>query len=108
MEFLQTQNSFTKLGKTHRSYKKVEYPLVSDRNFTLSEMFGVLIEEEGQALRGSFVINPDKEVVAYEIHQLGIGRAAKELFKKSKKLLNLYINMETKFVQQTGMTVEIR
>ncbi|MFB0972644.1 MAG: alkyl hydroperoxide reductase subunit C [Neofamilia sp.] len=69
---------------TSEAIKKVEYPLVSDRNFTLSEMFGVLIEEEGQALRGSFVINPDKEVVAYEIHQLGIGRAAKELLRKVK------------------------
>lgn len=70
--------------------KKVEYPLVSDRNFTLSRMFGVLIEEEGQALRGSFVINPDGEIVAYEIHQPGVGRAAKELLRKVKASQYVY------------------
>lgn len=63
---------------------KVEYPMVSDRNFTLSRFFGVLIENEGQALRGSFVINPDLEIVAYEIHSPGIGRSAKELLRKVK------------------------
>lgn len=64
--------------------KKVEYPMVSDRNLKLSEMFGVLMEEDGQSLRGSFVINPDGEIVAYEIHQPGVGRAAKELLRKVK------------------------
>lgn len=63
---------------------KVEYPMVADRNFQLSKMFGVLIEEEGQALRGSFVVNPDLEIVAYEIHQPGVGRTAKELLRKVK------------------------
>lgn len=69
---------------TSEAIKKVEYPLVSDRNFELSKMFGVLIEEDGQALRGSFIINPEKEIVAYEIHQPGVGRAAKELLRKVK------------------------
>lgn len=63
---------------------KVEYPMVSDRNFELSKMFGVLISEEGQALRGSFVISPEGEIVAYEIHSPGIGRSAKELLRKVK------------------------
>lgn len=70
--------------------KKVKYPMVSDRNFTLSKMFGVLIEEEGQALRGSFVVNPDGEIAAYEVHQPGIGRAAKELLRKVKAAQYVY------------------
>lgn len=62
--------------------KNVNYPMVSDRNFQLSEMFGVLIPEDGQALRGSFIVNPELEIVAYEIHSPGIGRNAHELLRK--------------------------
>jgi peroxiredoxin (alkyl hydroperoxide reductase subunit C) len=42
----------------------------------------VLIEEEGLALRGSFIINPEGEIKVEEIHDLGIGRDAKELLRK--------------------------
>lgn len=62
--------------------QNVRFPLLSDRAFALSKFFGVLLEDEGQALRGSFVINPDGEIVAYEIHSPGIGRSAKELLRK--------------------------
>ena len=76
---------------THKAWKdaseaisKVKYPMLADRAFVLSEMFGVLIEGEGQALRGSFIVNPEGEIVAYEIHSPGIGRNAKELLRKVK------------------------
>lgn len=69
---------------TSEAVAKVDYPLVSDRNFKLSKMLGILIEEDGQALRGSFIINPENEIVAYEIHSPGIGRTAKELLRKLK------------------------
>lgn len=72
--------------------QKVEFPMLSDRSFSLSKMFGVLMEESGQALRGSFVINPDKEIVAYEIHQPGVGRSAKELLRKVKACQFVYKN----------------
>lgn len=67
---------------TSERIKNVKFPLLSDRSFALSKFFGVLLEEEGQALRGSFVVNPDGEIAAYEIHSPGIGRSAKELLRK--------------------------
>ena len=63
---------------------KVKYPLLSDRAFGLSRQFGVLIEEEGQSRRGTFLINPDLDIVLYEISADGIGRNAKELLRKVK------------------------
>ena len=48
----------------------------------MSKAFGVLIEEAGQALRASFVVNPRGEIKAYEVHDLGIGRNAEELLRK--------------------------
>lgn len=37
----------------------VKIPLLSDKNHRLSKDYGVLIEEEGIALRGLFVIDPN-------------------------------------------------
>ena len=62
--------------------KKIKYPMLADPTHTISEDFGVLIPEEGLALRGSFIINPDGEIVAYEVNSLGIGRNSKELLRK--------------------------
>ena len=41
-----------------------------------------MIEEEGLALRGSFIVSPEGEIKAYEIHDKGIGRNAEELLRK--------------------------
>ena len=64
--------------------QKVEYPMVGDPTAHLARAFGVLIEEEGLALRGTFVVNPDLKVKIIEIHDNGIGRDATELLRKVK------------------------
>lgn len=62
--------------------KKVTYPMLADPTGKLARDFEVMIEEEGIALRGSFVINPEGVIKAYEIHDNGIGREATELLRK--------------------------
>lgn len=64
--------------------KKVKYPMVGDPTQQISRNFDVLIEEEGLALRGTFVINPEGDIKVAEIHDLGIGRDADELLRKVK------------------------
>ncbi|MBS5885934.1 MAG: alkyl hydroperoxide reductase subunit C [Clostridium sp.] len=61
---------------------KVQYPMLGDPTGKLARMFEVLIEEEGLALRGTFIVNPEGEIQAYEVHQNGIGRNAEELLRK--------------------------
>lgn len=61
---------------------KIQYPMLADPTGKLTRDFEVMIEEEGLALRGSFVINPEGEIKAYEIHDNGIGRKAEELLRK--------------------------
>src|SRR5262245_1829695 len=39
--------------------KKVKYPLLADPTGHLSRSFGVYIEDEGLAYRGTFLVNPD-------------------------------------------------
>ena len=57
---------------TSDTIRKVQYPLVGDPTGTLTRNFGVMIEEEGLALRGTFVINPEGQIKVAEIHDLGI------------------------------------
>ena len=63
---------------------KVNYPMIADPTHQLSRNFEVLIEEEGIALRGTFVVNPEGEIKVLEIHDNGIGRVASELLRKVK------------------------
>jgi len=62
--------------------KKIKYPMLADPAGVLARHYEVLVEEAGQALRGTFVLNPRGEVKAYEIHDMGIGRNAAELLRK--------------------------
>ncbi|AKH68315.1 peroxiredoxin [Spongiibacter sp. IMCC21906] len=61
---------------------KIQYPMIGDPTGQISRNFGVMIEEDGLALRGTFVINPEGEIKVAELHDLGIGRSAKELVRK--------------------------
>ena len=67
---------------TSDTIKKVRYPLVGDPTGTLTRNFGVMVEEAGLALRGTFVVNPEGVIKVMEVHDDGIGRDAKELLRK--------------------------
>jgi peroxiredoxin len=69
---------------TSEAIKKVKYPLIGDPTGTITRNFEVMIEEEGLALRGTFVINPEGQIKLCEIHDNGIGRDATELLRKVK------------------------
>lgn len=62
--------------------KKIQFPMLGDPAGVLTRGFGVMIEDAGQALRGTFVVNPEGEIKIAEIHDLGIGRSAKDLVRK--------------------------
>lgn len=61
---------------------RIRYPMLGDPAGKLARQFGVLSEEDGQAFRGTFVVNPEGKIKAYEIHDMGIGRNAEELLRK--------------------------
>lgn len=67
---------------TSDSIKKINYPMLADPTGALSRAFGVYIEEEGLAHRGTFLIDPDGRVKLAEINDGGIGRNAEELMRK--------------------------
>ena len=67
---------------TSDSIKKIQYPMLADPTGVLSRGFGVMIEEEGVAYRGTFVVNPEGKVKVVEIQDNNIGRNADELLRK--------------------------
>lgn len=65
--------------------KQLQYPMVADPSGDIARAFGVYIsegEDRGLALRGSFIIDPDGILQAYEVHANNIGRSADELLRK--------------------------
>jgi peroxiredoxin (alkyl hydroperoxide reductase subunit C) len=64
--------------------RKIKYPMIGDPTGAITRNFDVMIEEEGLALRGTFVMNPQGVIKVVEIHDLGIGRDASELLRKVK------------------------
>lgn len=67
---------------TSDSIKKIQYPMLADPTGVLSRGFGVYIEEDGMAYRGTFVVNPEGKIKVAEIHDNNIGRNADELVRK--------------------------
>jgi peroxiredoxin (alkyl hydroperoxide reductase subunit C) len=66
---------------TSRSYNglgEISYPLASDITKKVSRDYDVLIEEEGFALRGLFIIDPEGILRYQVVHDLNIGRSVDE------------------------------
>lgn len=55
-----------------------KYLLASDNTHVVSEAYGVLVEEEGAALRGLFIIDPDGVLQYSVIHNMDVGRSVDE------------------------------
>lgn len=64
------------------SIKQITYPMLADPAGKVCRQFGTYIEEEGLSLRGSFIIDPDGVLQAYELHSNNIGRSGEELLRK--------------------------
>jgi peroxiredoxin (alkyl hydroperoxide reductase subunit C) len=60
---------------------EIQYPLASDATQRVARDYGVLIEDEGLAMRGLFIIDP-KGVLQYQVvHNLNIGRSVDEVLR---------------------------
>lgn len=65
---------------------QLNFPLASDMTKKVSDDYGVLIEEEGIALRGLFIINPDGVLQYSVVHDLNVGRSVDETLRVLKAL----------------------
>ncbi|KAF2095465.1 thioredoxin-like protein, partial [Rhizodiscina lignyota] len=65
---------------------EINVPLLSDQNHKMSKAYGVLVEDEGIALRGRFIINPLGIIKHISINDVAVGRSVLE----SLRLLQAY------------------
>lgn len=78
-----TDSEFSLLAWTNVARKdgglgEIKIPLVADTNHSLSRDYGVLIEEDGVALRGLFLIDPNGKLRQITINDLPVGRSVDE------------------------------
>jgi len=64
------------------SIAKIQFPMAADPTGRLAREFGVYITDEGLALRGTFVLNPEGQLAFFEVNNNSIGRNATELLRK--------------------------
>lgn len=69
---------------TSDTIKKIKYPMGADPSHLISDLFGVLIEDEGVTNRGTFIISPEGKIKTLEISCDEVGRSAKETLRKLK------------------------
>ena len=70
--------------ETSPAVSKAKFPLIGDPTHQLTRAFEVHIDEEGLALRGTFIINPKGEIKTMEVHDNAIARDVKETLRKLK------------------------
>ena len=64
--------------------KKINFPMIADPTGRMCRNYGTYIRDEGLSLRGTFVIDPEGNLKAYELHDNSIGRSTNELLRKIK------------------------
>ena len=70
--------------------QKIQYPMLADPTHALSKDFEVYIEQDGLAERGTFVVNPEGKIAAYEVNAGNVGRNAEELLRKLRACQFVY------------------
>jgi alkyl hydroperoxide reductase subunit AhpC len=100
--FAQHENEFKELGcqvlacstdseHSHKAWferdlKDVKYPVLADTAHRISRDYGVLIEEDGISLRGTFLIDPKGTLQWMSVNALGVGRSVEEVVRTLQAL----------------------
>ena len=63
---------------------KIKFPMLADPTGNICKAYGTYISEEGLSLRGTFIVDPDGILKAFELHDNSIGRSSTELLRKVK------------------------
>jgi len=79
-----TKFSHKRFVETEPLLKGLKLTIGADTTGKVSRAFGVMIEDEGIALRGRFLINPDGVVVAQEVQAPSVGRNVNEFLRQVK------------------------
>lgn len=75
---IHTHKAWINTDRKDNGLGELNYPLAADTNHEVARNYGVLIEEEGIALRGLFIVNPEGEMQYQTVFHNNIGRDVDE------------------------------
>lgn len=81
-----TDSEFSHKAWFERDLKDVKYPVLADTAHQISRDYGVLLEEKGIALRGTFLIDPKGTLQWMSVNALGVGRSVEEVLRTLRAL----------------------
>jgi peroxiredoxin (alkyl hydroperoxide reductase subunit C) len=89
-----TDTKFAHLAwrNSERLLKDVKYIMAADPTGNVSKLLGVYDAATGLALRGTFIINPQGQLVTSEVNFYNVGRDANELLRKMQANVYLVAN----------------
>ncbi len=73
-----TDSVFSHKAWTEQGLGKVQFPMIGDTNHEWARTFGVLDEEKGIALRGTFILDQQGVVRSAVVNDLSVGRSVDE------------------------------
>lgn len=75
-----TDSVYSHLGwcNSHPGLRAMRHAMLGDTNHAVSSAYGVLIEEKGIALRGTFLIDPSGTLRWANVNDLDVGRSVDE------------------------------
>lgn len=75
---IHTHKAWINTSRDDNGLEQLQYPLAADTNHKVATDYGVLIEDEGVALRGLFIIDPEGELKYQTVFDNNIGRDVDE------------------------------
>ncbi len=73
-----TDSVFSHKAWTEKGLGTVKFPMISDTGHHWSKAFGVLVDETGISLRGTFIVDPTGLVRSAVVNDLSVGRSVDE------------------------------
>jgi peroxiredoxin 2/4 len=73
-----SHRAWIKTPREQNGVAGMQYPLASDVGGKLARAYNILVEDEGIALRGLYIINPEGVLQYAVVHDLNIGRSVDE------------------------------
>lgn len=74
-------NAWVQVPRKEGGLGPMSIPLIADTNHKISRAYDVLLEDEGVALRGVFIIGPDQTIRVAQVNDKPIGRNVEEVIR---------------------------
>ncbi len=73
-----TDSKFSHKAWFERDMPEVKFPVLADTSLKIARDYNVLIEDSGDALRGTFILDPDGVLQYAVVSNLNVGRSIEE------------------------------